>query len=523
MSTVFSSAPPVVQLVNAFAEPFNNAIATARTCYASRIITAADVDKDERSRAQRDAIAESTYAAGHHTTLQHASFQFALENVSRQFIWSFLHAHPFYNSEQVSQRYVAVKPDRVLMPILPPRAAQVYAQAVAMQMQAYADLVAMLMAPAGDAYFSVFPARRKHADKHVGAIKKKAQEVARYVLPIGTFAHLYHTVTGVTLHRYHRLCNRVDVPHETALVVQAMIDAVTAHDPLFFAHIEDPIPLTETHEYQAMQATGRLHVTTDAGALCREFDAELGGSLSCLVDYSPNAEQVLARTVRHVLGVSAAQLSDDAAIARVLSPAENSYLAGALNVTTLGKLTRSLVHPYYTFQKKLSHAADSQDQRHRMTPGSRPILHTQYAGGSPDVIVPVLLQACPEAMDRYMHTMEQTWVAIDALLADNVSAEMALYLLPNAFPIRFHESGDLASMHHKWTSRLCYNAQEEIWRATVDEVQAVRRVHPRIGQYIGPPCALRRDAQLRPLCPEGSRYCGVPVWKKELNEYERVI
>ena len=58
------------------------------------------------ARALRDRIAQETYFAGHHTTLQHATFQFAIENVSRQALWSFLHSHPFYNSEQVSQRYV---------------------------------------------------------------------------------------------------------------------------------------------------------------------------------------------------------------------------------------------------------------------------------------------------------------------------------------------------------------------------------------------------------------------------------
>jgi hypothetical protein len=26
-----------------------------------------------------------------------------------------------------------------------------------------------------------------------------------------------------------------------------------------------------------------------------------------------------------------------------------------------------------------------------------------------------------------------------------------------------------------------------------------------------------------PKCPEGDRFCGVVVWKKDLNEYERVI
>lgn len=519
----FASPPPVVQLVNAFDQPFNNAVATARTCYAGRVITPDDVSRDARARAQRDAIAASTYAAGHHTTLQHANFQFVLENVSRQLIWSFLHAHPFYNSEQVSQRYVTVKPDRVCIPTLPPRAAALYQATVAAQMQCYVDLVALLNEPAANAYFGVFPARRKHADAYAGAVKKKSQEVARYALPLGTFAHMYHTVSGVTLHRYHRLSELLDVPHETRLVVRAMVAAVNAHDPLFFAQIEDALPLTETHEYQTLAALGRLGVSPDAAVFCREFDAELGNGCSRLVDYSHNAEAVLARSVRETLGVPSAAMSDDDAIARVLSPAQNPYLAGALNLTSLAKLSRALVHPHYTFQKKLSHTADSQDQRHRMTPGTRPILHTHYAGGSPDVVVPVLLQQTPAALDRFMQTMAQTWNAIDTLLDDGVSPEMALYLLPNAFPVRFTESGDLAAFHHKWTTRLCYNAQEEIWRASVEEVQAVRAVHPRLGRYLAPPCALRRDANHRPLCPEGPRYCGVPVWKKELHEYERVI
>jgi len=158
-----------------------------------------------------------------------------------------------------------------------------------------------------------------------------------------------------------------------------------------------------------------------------------------------------------------------------------------------------------------------------MVPGSRPVLSAHYAGGEPDLIVPALLAEDPAALDRFMRTMRQTWVAIDNLLADGVGAEMALYLLPNAFPIRFEESGDLAALHHKWTTRLCYNAQEEIWRATVEEVQQVRVVHPRIGAHLGPPCNVRLAAKKKPYCPEGPRFCGVQVWKRDLSEYERVI
>ncbi len=68
--------------------------------------------------------------------LQHATFQFSLENVSRQAIWSFLHSHPFYNSEQVSQRYVEVKAGNVILPALPAREEGVYRAAVEDMMSA---------------------------------------------------------------------------------------------------------------------------------------------------------------------------------------------------------------------------------------------------------------------------------------------------------------------------------------------------------------------------------------------------
>ncbi|NKB16524.1 MAG: FAD-dependent thymidylate synthase [Sphingomonadales bacterium] len=76
-------------------------MAAARTCYSPRVI-----GTDEITDKQRDSIGPLTFVGGHHTVFQHAHFEFGLENVSRQFVWSFLHSHPFYNSEQSSQRYV---------------------------------------------------------------------------------------------------------------------------------------------------------------------------------------------------------------------------------------------------------------------------------------------------------------------------------------------------------------------------------------------------------------------------------
>ena len=101
--------------------------------------------------------------------------------------------------------------------------------------------------------------------------------------------------------------------------------------------------------------------------------------------------------------------------------------------------------------------------------------------------------------------------------------ESAQYLLPNAFPIRFEESGDLMHLHHKWTTRLCYLAQEEIWRCCLEEVLQVREIFPEIAHHLSAPCGLRRTAGQSPYCPEGKRFCGVRVWELDLAKYARTI
>ena len=66
--------------------------------------------------------------------------------------------------------------------------------------------------------------------------------------------------------------------------------------------------------------------------------------------------------------------------------------------------------------------------------------------------------------------------------------EFALYVLPNAKAVRFVESGPLIALLHKWTMRTCFNAQEEIYLASMDEIEQVRAVHPQLGRHLGPPC-----------------------------------
>jgi thymidylate synthase ThyX len=513
---VTPGAEPRVRIVRHFHAPFASILSSARTCYSSRLI------HDHDLKPGGEALARDLYEAGHHTTIQHAYFQFSLENVSRQFLWSFLHAHPFYNSEQVSQRYVKVRRTNCFIPPIEAGPLTIYLEGLDEQLGFYKELLERLAPLATAAYDERFPARAKKREKYGREIEKKAQEIARYVLPVATFAFLYHTVSALTLLRYWRMCGQYDAPYEQKRVVGLMVDELLRVDPAYRNLLEEPIPTEQTPEAEFFRRRPELAGNEIRKAFLEEFDASLGGRVSRLVDWKARGERETARTVRGVLGLPASALSDAEAIELAVSPASNRVLTQSLNLSTLSKLTRAMHHSAYTFRKKISHAADSQDQRHRMTPASRPIL-AAHQTGEPDYVTPVLIKQDPALQARYKEMMARIWERIGKLRRLGVSEEYALYLLPNAVAVRFTESSDFLNLSHKHAMRLCYLAQEEIWQASVDEAEQVSEVHPNLGRHLLPPCTARKQAGAIPFCPEGRRFCGVPVWDYSLDQYLRII
>ncbi|HZM51677.1 MAG TPA: FAD-dependent thymidylate synthase, partial [Vicinamibacteria bacterium] len=123
-----------------------------------------------------------------------------------------------------------------------------------------------------------------------------------------------------------------------------------------------------------------------------------------------------------------------------------------------------------------------------------------------------LIAANPRAHEIYLASMERAWRAKERLLEMDVPREAALYLLPNAKALRFHETGSLLYLAHKWVMRTCFNAQEEIYQASMDELDQLRAVHPALARHMGPPCVLRAG-RITPTCTEGEHFCGVPVWR----------
>ncbi len=507
-----------VKLVSAVPSAYELSVASARTCYSGKgAIFPEAVSIDEKAIELRDRIAASTLEAGHLTTRQHAHFVFVISGISRHCLWNFLHGHPFYNSEQVSQRYVRVKPGNVVMPPLDSAAAKIYADVTAVQTATYERLIELLREPLAADFYDRFKARKKTPEKWKSNIDKRAYEVARYALGVGTTAYLYHTISALTLMRYAKLVDHFDTPEEQRVLVKKMLDCVLKLDPLFEKELQDPLPLEASPEFQFRQAGLQQDVSKK---FVQEFDADLGPHLSKLIQYSSNPEMVMAQAVRIQLGKTRAEMSDDTALAIILDPRQNKHLADTLNVGTFERMSQVLHHAHFTYQKKLSHTADSQDQRHRMVFTSRPSVFFHYSG-EPDYITPFGITQNAEAQDIYHQCMKRSFDGVNQLIAQGVKPDLAFYLLPNAVSIRMVSSGDLQSWQHKWKLRTCYNAQEEIFRASLDEIKQLREHFPKIAEHLKAPCYLRLRAGTKPYCPEGDRFCGLPVWKYDINQYER--
>ncbi len=494
--------------------PYDSAIAAARTCYSPRVI-----DPSEITDKQRDSIGPLTFDGGHHTVFQHASFEFGMENISRQLVWSVLHAYPFYNSEQSSQRYVKLREPRAFVPPIEGEALDVYTTAVLQAWDAYAELSALLKDEAWAILKELRYVRPTNSLERLRAVEreaeKKAIETARYVIPLGAFTSMVHTVSGIVLHRLHRMLNAGDTPHEAKLVIGEMVNLVKQEDPFFFEKVG-----LETLAAGDLPEAAFPHPRAAGDAFAADFDRRLGGRVSRLRDWSTRAEALVADAVRSTFGLSEAELDDDEAIDRVMNPARNRYRVEMLNVSYHSPLMRALHHATYVFDKKLSHTADSQDQRHRMVPASRPLL-TFADTERPDYVTPALIRKHPRASVVFERAMVDAWKAKNRLLELGVPLEFALYVLPNAKALRLVESGPLIALQHKWTLRTCFNAQEEIYRASMDEVEQVAEVHPRLARFLGPPCVLRNRI-VSPRCTEGSHFCGVPVWQTFPNAERRL-
>jgi hypothetical protein len=322
------------------------------------------------------------------------------------------------------------------------------------------------------------------------------------------------------LYRLHKLVNQLPTSWEQKLVIEKMVNEVKKADANFFEFAKDSVPLEETLEYKFFKEISAKRTAQSAQQFINEFDAELGNYNSKLASYLKDGEKLMADSVRATAGLSKKEISDADAIDFVLNPQKNAYLLDALNVSTISPLMRSMNAPYFIFRKKLSHTCDSQEQRHRTNPASRPVLNFVDTK-EPDYITPHQISRNKEAKKIYDDFMKEIWNYKNQLLENNVPVEFAQYILPNALAVRLIESTNFLNWFHKLRLRLCFTAQREIWELCLEELEQVRKIFPNLCKYIGPDCRVRVKAKAAPFCLQGALTCGEPVWTWDKLEKEK--
>jgi len=440
-------------------KPTNIAVSAARTCYFAGGLV--EPQKSEGWSA-KDVLLSSIFEAGHHTTLQHAHFTILIDGMSRHLIWRLLHSHPYYNSEQISQRYAKMKAENFVYP----------------------------KGGNGEAWHGYYERVFGHYEKLVEELKtkfeeilpkfkkkdaiKKAQEFARYVLPQGMGAYLYHTVNLTVALRYIALAKVMPEVQDEAM---------------------------------------------EFAALLEEELLRIDASLRPLIEYAKNAKAVFSdfdmsglKKERNVDEKTVVKIFD---IVNPLNYDINENYSGVLRLSMLS--TDAAALGGFSSYMKLSFSADAQNQRHRRSVAVRPTLFKNY---KKEYYIPPIIAKDEKLKAIYEEAMEDAYSFFDSQSAAIGFGE-AVYALPNSHLIEIVERNDMASFNHKAQMRLCFNAQEEIYDIVYEQAKELRRQNVAGAEKLLPPCALRSEAGINPICPEGSRFCGVKVWKQSFEELKR--
>ena len=209
--------------------------ASAKLCYsASGVDTLMEGLTDEKTAAFVDMLSE----IGHESPIEHASFTFGIEGVSRSLLAQ-LTRHRMASYSVQSQRYVSANQfEYVLPPEIEaiPEAADEYRRAME-EDQAHYDRLTAILKEKHLANFLAGGMSEKDANR---AAEKQAIEDARFVLPNACTTKIVMTMNARSLHNFfrHRCCNRAQ--WEIRALAEEMYKLCIHVAPHLFKHAGPP-------------------------------------------------------------------------------------------------------------------------------------------------------------------------------------------------------------------------------------------------------------------------------------------
>lgn len=463
-------------------------------------------------RSEKDSsIADSTLEAGHHTTRQHFYYTWRLDGVTRNVIHDVLHQFPYYNTEQQSQRYTEVKSGAYIIPTeLTENQKHFWVESGDFLNQAYFALITELKPHVSERIHAMYPAASwnvaRTADRLNTKVDKISLEIARYVLPIAQHSVMDYTLSEIQLLRMWRASQMEHMDAEAKLIIGLMLANAIAYDPTLIPELRQPLP-----EFKRSFEIGDEYYTSEEHCFFTHRVSHMNNNSLDIRNY-------LIAAARRSLGNSNG-ISDKEILDKLLNPSANPYLADTYEVGMLDPFTASLNEVNLSFTTRLSHTADSQRQRHRLTPAATPTLTDNYSG-IPDYITPMIIRETPTLQSYYDQYVHQAYQNVEHLIQIGIHPSLALQMLPNAHAYTVYENGTLFNWLHRHKQRLCLLAQEEICFISIDQVEQLLEVLPEAEKAFQAPCGLAHQAGTG-HCTEGDRWCGKPIWKKTIQEYRK--
>lgn len=185
--------------------PEHNIASAAKLCYSSSTISSLRENLTDESAAK---FVEMLSEIGHESPIEHASFTFGIEGVSRALLAQ-ITRHRMASFSVKSQRYVREGAFEYVTPPeieAVPEAKAIYDEIMAEDQRKYDKLAEILK----NKHIETFLSEGKDEKTATRLAEKKAIEDARFVLPNACETQIIMTMNARSLHNFfkHRCCNR---------------------------------------------------------------------------------------------------------------------------------------------------------------------------------------------------------------------------------------------------------------------------------------------------------------------------
>ncbi|HHZ16927.1 MAG TPA: FAD-dependent thymidylate synthase [Peptococcaceae bacterium] len=435
--------------------------------------TALELYANNQDPAKAQKLIKNVLRLGHTTTIEHACFTIAFENVSA-FVEQFMIEFRLASFTVKSRRYVDFS-----------------------QMGYYRPEFRFTEAKTEAAKQKIENLYHRHIQKLFSEYEYLAaqgipREDARFLLPYCYRSNFYCTVNARELHHilYAALEGRGSRYPELKKIGLSLWEQARSIAPAIFETI---LPESRDDQEERLRAVlGKAGLAPEAA----RAGADGFGQSSCeLLAFTEHPERIVATAalIKHTLCPTAE------AVQAVVNNQE--LLEQVLAVVCENNRKRELEQVSFTFRiNNLSLAGLTHLVRHRMQSICVPSF-TEFAINK-GCILPASIKEQPALLERYRAIWQEHLRVFAAIAADGVVKEDLVYLYLSGNLVDVLTTMNGRELFHFLRLRTCNRAQWEIRAIACEMLRKLRGVSPALFRRFGPSCYVLGK------CPEGKLSCG---------------